>query len=430
MRKILTILLFLCVSASGQFFTPHQKPMLGLQINRAHQLGDPVALWLENEGSGNKVFDLSGNDFHLTGAGGPTWTAGKFGSVTRYSAASNQYFVRDIPAGTIQPPYTVNIWLKAGENNPAAIRTAFFYGDASEGADYVEIGFLTNGQIRCRDRDLDCSRTTNADYADDQYHMVTMIITIATNGTVDVYIDGVFEGTDTGGMGGGNYANYDRIAIGMLRDSSATNPYEGDIDNCSIYNRALTSSEIALLYREPFCMFKRNPIISWYTETVIPPDWITITSSHLDSNCGDSQNHACSEALDGTDYWLHEAAETHWFIIDLGQTYNVQKVRGRSNAGDALGPIDVDIYVSNDTGAGGAAVATGINTWINTDAFVEGDTTDKEGRYVKVEIIETEDGVDGDIWFGGADPYFTIFDVYGSAGAAAAAGQLIFINFF
>ncbi len=229
------------------------KPPLGSQIDLGYHLTRGlVGYWPFNEGSGNKVFDLSENDFHLTASGGPTWVGGKFGSATRYSAASSQYFIRDIPAGIIQPPYTVNMWVKAGENNPAEIRAAFFFGDASEGADYAEIDFMTTGKIRLRDRDLDCERQTDADLADDQYHMVTMIITIATNGTVDVYIDGVFEGTDTGGMGSGNYANYDRIAIGMLRDGSPANPFEGDIDNVSIYNRDLAAQEIALLYREPF----------------------------------------------------------------------------------------------------------------------------------------------------------------------------------
>lgn len=147
-------------------------------------------------------------------------------------------------------------------------------------------------------------------------------------------------------------------------------------------------------------------------------DWIGINSSHIDSFCGEEVGGTLADALDGLDDWNHFSNETHWFIIDLGQTYNVQKVRGRADR--TLDPIDVNIYVSNDKGAFGAAVASGINTWQDTVSWVEIDTTDKNGRYVKVEIVDTEDTPAG-LTFGDSPP-FTIFDVYGEV---AASGVVI-----
>jgi len=143
-------------------------------------------------------------------------------------------------------------------------------------------------------------------------------------------------------------------------------------------------------------------------------DWIGISSAHYDSHCGEEVTKTLAEGLDGTDLWSHQTSETHWFIVDLGATYNVQKVRGRSfDLGLNADPVDVNIYVSNDKEDFGEAVASGINTWANTAAWQEVDTTDKEGRYVKVEIIESEDGVGASINFGGQATPFTIFDVYG-----------------
>ena len=63
-------------------------------------------------------------------------------------------------------------------------------------------------------------------------------------------------------------------------------------------------------------------------------DWIGIDSSHLDSHCGENVGKTLQEALDGTDYWAHEVEETHWFILDLGQSYNIIKIRGRSDSSD------------------------------------------------------------------------------------------------
>ncbi len=167
-------------------------------------------------------------------------------------------------------------------------------------------------------------------------------------------------------------------------------------------------------------------------QAVAGADWIGITSAHYESHCGHYlTSFTPQNALDGLYPWLHRVNETHWLILDLGVTYNISRVRGRSEATDD--PIDVDIFVHPTTktvgGVWGAAVTTNITTWQDTSSWVEIDTTDKEGRYVKIEIIDTEDGAK-DLSFGKVFPdAFTIFDVYGNV-TGAAAGQIIFINFF
>jgi len=149
-------------------------------------------------------------------------------------------------------------------------------------------------------------------------------------------------------------------------------------------------------------------------------DWIGVGSSHYDSHCGDDGARTIEEALDGTDYWLHEVNETHWFVLNLGQTYNITKVRGRSDYPILTrDPDDVNIYVSDDKANWGTAVASGITTWQDTTAWVEVDVTDKNGRYVKVEIVSTE-SADNYLRFGDSPGPFTIFDVYGEVPAGGA----------
>jgi PKD repeat protein len=142
-------------------------------------------------------------------------------------------------------------------------------------------------------------------------------------------------------------------------------------------------------------------------------DWIGISSSELDSCCGNccGEGPTLENALDGILSWQHEATETHWFILDLGQTYTVKKVRGRSDTN--VDPTSVNVYVSDSKTSWGTAVATVISTWKDIPIWQEVDTTDKNGRYVKVEIDATEDTKFNYIEFGGYDPSFTIFDVYG-----------------
>lgn len=140
--------------------------------------------------------------------------------------------------------------------------------------------------------------------------------------------------------------------------------------------------------------------------------WLEVNSSHIDSLCGQNFPNYLSGALDGINAWVHRQNETHWFIVDLGAIYGMRRMRGRSNDQGAFedDPIDVNIYISTDGVTWGAAVASGIATWQDTTAWVEIDSTDKDGRYIKVEIIDTED-VNRWLVFGDEVTPFTIFDV-------------------
>jgi len=137
-------------------------------------------------------------------------------------------------------------------------------------------------------------------------------------------------------------------------------------------------------------------------------EWYGIGSEHIDSLCGQEDGTQLAYALDGAYRWFHSTEHTHWFILDLGKSVNLTKFRSRSNQTDD--PIDVDIYVSDSKESWGVAVAEGINTWQDTDDWVEYDSTDKSGRYIKVEIIETEDVAGNELNWGNGP----IFDAYGS----------------
>ncbi|GAG61376.1 unnamed protein product, partial [marine sediment metagenome] len=151
-----------------------------------------------------------------------------------------------------------------------------------------------------------------------------------------------------------------------------------------------------------------NMNLSFYHSVGIN-EWFGISSTEYDSSCGDTNGHTCAEALDGVDFWQHEVPATHWFILDLTQTYTIEKVRGRSNT--YFDPTEVYIYVSDSKVDWGDAVFYGNPEWQNTVSWVEIDTIDKDGRYIKVEIRYTEDH--NYLIFGNdSAPYITIFDVY------------------
>lgn len=164
--------------------------------------------------------------------------------------------------------------------------------------------------------------------------------------------------------------------------------------------------------------------------------WLGINSSHLHSFCG---GWGLEGALNGEDLWNISIYQweflPHWFILDLGESTAIKKVRGRSST--SLDPISVDIYVSDDLESWGMAVATDITTWQDTSSWVEIDTIDKIGRYIKVEVTAIEgDGGDHCMeWGQNGDPepnHITIFDAYAGdvtpdpgAGVPVSIGTLI-----
>lgn len=108
------------------------------------------------------------------------------------------------------------------------------------------------------------------------------------------------------------------------------------------------------------------------------------------------------EALNGDAAWAASSlTPTPYLIMDLDQKQTVISVSGRSNS--ATDPTSVDIYVSDSLTSWGDPVSSGVSTWQDTDDFVVIDTTDKDGRYVKVEVNTTESTTMS--WGGSATPY-------------------------
>jgi len=413
MRKLLTIFLlnwFLAGSVFGQF---QQKPMLGQQINWAHPLAPDAGCWLINEGSGNKVFDVSGNNLIGTN-NGAVWVSGHYGPALQFSKAE-EISISD--CSLLRP---ANLTVVAGVNihtTVSAIGEHIASKNDSSGTEGWSFRVTTANVLTFG---INAYSSNNATMT---ISLGQHIVAASYDGVnCRVYCDGL-QGTPAADAGPISYDTDDmEIGRGFQADPYAL---DGDIDFVYLYNRALSASEIALLYRELFCFIEPswNPILYG---AVSVADWIGISSAHLDSYCGENALHTIAEALDGTDYWWHEANEEHWFILDLSQTYNVQKLRGRSYMSD-YDPVDIDIYVSNDKANWGAAVATGITTWQDTTSWVEIDNTDKEGRYVKVLIVDTEHAENHIAW--GSTTPFAILDVYGNVGTQPSGAQVIMINF-
>ena len=262
-KTILIIILLFSSLAHGQFWeNPNQKPSLfGMRINRGHILGDPVGLWLMSERLGNKVFDLSGNGNTGPIGTGTVWASGRFGSALYYNSSL-----------TAEVKFTQNIYDMLGIRRHATFVTWARVDKAN----------IHNGLVSDYDTSAGFNlKITNGNKAEfyvyPNNHRITDTVNYGTNiwhqlvGVMDganiyLYKDGILVGTDTLGEDIGDSPGV--LHFGQRGDGA--DETEGFQDHVIIWNRALSASEIAQVYREPFCFMEPNWDMELYGWMIAP----------------------------------------------------------------------------------------------------------------------------------------------------------------
>jgi hypothetical protein len=233
---------------------PQFKPTRGICLNRSHPLSRGlVGLWLFNEGSGGQVFDLSGNNNTGSLVADTYFGPGKFGSALILDGTGDYV---DCGNKTILNPGTsdffVSMWVKTTDTAGifASKRNLQDEGDANnEGWAF----YISPNHVRFLITDVSDNyyATSTSNVNDGKWHH---IVGVRAGGRVKIYFDNVLE-EDVAGTTA-SIDSVRQLLFGNQVDLSAGNYLAGSIDHAMIYSRTLSASEIALLYREPFCMFE------------------------------------------------------------------------------------------------------------------------------------------------------------------------------
>ena len=242
------------------------KPRLFRKPNLSNPISKGlVGLWLMNEGSGNTVQDLSGNGNHATfHANGPDWAAGQYGRALKFNGSDDNIL---LPATLLGAQNVTGMTFYAIVTPSAVALSAGIIGGASnEGYGYYESGgiWVNSGTIPRMTtyhattgyKDASSSITL---VANTTYHICG--VHDPANGTNYIYVNGVLGGSVAGVTNTGT--SFAAAFIGRNVKSTAQYWFPGSIEYCAIYSRPLLASEIQQLYREPFCMFDRDPIELW-----------------------------------------------------------------------------------------------------------------------------------------------------------------------
>jgi len=262
---IFAIIFLLSNLSSAQFFAPNQKPALGFKVNGGHPLSKGlVGLWLFNEGSGNKVFDLSGNGNTGTFQGTATaWGSDKHGPTIVFPG-TDEYI--SIPHNSVLKPsfpFTVVGRVKANKTNGflflsdmqanyAGYKIQLYTGIGNESV-YTRIGNNTGA-----------GSTGRSDYWRKESYITTgewFDIAVVFNSVTDRFIHINGDAGEAAVLASGTASTMVYSSSGSNIGSDYTQFDDVEVSYVMIYNRALSASEIALLHREPFCMIE--PSWNW-----------------------------------------------------------------------------------------------------------------------------------------------------------------------
>jgi hypothetical protein len=253
-------------------FPQTQKPPLGSQINWSHPLSKGlVACYLMNEGSGDKIYDLSGNNNvgTLIGMNNTTggWSPGIKGQALKFdgsddcvTASSNNFL------GLIGKAYTISLWIQ--DDTSAAILATFFHRIVSfaNGVINIQLGLGTDSVGAYR-----------SFYISESFDSITKkqsasvgtgwfnVIATSNGSTHKLYVNGALDEGGSGGSPGPFITNTGLLYIGQRGNNAGY--VKGSIDDVRIYNRALSPQEVSQLYQSPYAMFERRPVWMDWTQT-------------------------------------------------------------------------------------------------------------------------------------------------------------------
>jgi len=244
---------------------------MGWPLDLGESINDGlVGYWYMPEGSGNKVFDLSGNGLFLDFVNSPTWVGGNFGSGIDFELSSSQGLFA-AKAVLTSAPMTMIAWVKV-EQLPST-PSSYFTAVAVANSNTVHFLYLrahkTTNTVQACVRDAAGVSAASSDGVITLGKWQQWGAIFESSTSRYAVLDGKIGTQDTADHTPGGV---DNTTVGCLQLNSVWADFmDGIIDHVTIYNRALSASEIALLYRFPFYGFMNPDEIPVLGSFGIPP---------------------------------------------------------------------------------------------------------------------------------------------------------------
>ena len=216
------------------------KPRIGLRLNHSHPLANNlVGCWLMNEGSGNKAYDLSGNEND-----GTIINALWGGGALNFDGTGDYV---DIPNVILTTNYTISILAKLTDSGGANLN--IIMGDNTGTTSYAYAMHGTRLRWRGATQANDWLIDTDFYNRLREYTFV-----VSPTGKPTFYLDGVSQGEDPDSPGNFNFYS---IGKGYNNDDY---DWQGSIHRVVRFSTALTDGQVADLAANPSAMFEPESI--------------------------------------------------------------------------------------------------------------------------------------------------------------------------
>ncbi len=208
-------------------------------------IDDPIAWWRLDDDAGTTPQDSSGNGFHGTFVGFPTWVAGQVGGALNLSGTDQAV---DIPFGVCSAvaagtEITIACWFK-GSLFQSAVRLQ------PTSVLYVLLGF-GNPPVAALQNDGEVvGGLSIPGVQDGEWHHVAMTWQANTVNGFKIYVDGaVASQRNSNNSTLPNFVNDFPAALGAYRGVAVDEETNGTLDDVRIFDRALSDAEVTELFQ-------------------------------------------------------------------------------------------------------------------------------------------------------------------------------------
>lgn len=244
------------------------KPQSGWQINPAHPLYQGLAGgWIYNEGGGTKINDLLGVCPATLSGASPYWKSGIFGTSGSFGGSNTSGSLGSKTPLNLTGAMTISAWVKYNSGANFCTIVADCTTAGNDGLFLLFIGQSTGVATWKQNGSFANSSNTGAKKltAGVWHHVAATRPSNSSSAVISFYVDGVLNGTGTIAAAPGTQKG----AFLGSNSASGGNLFNGQIDNTFIWNRALSASEIEMLYTQPYCLMQpagiainNNPVVA------------------------------------------------------------------------------------------------------------------------------------------------------------------------
>lgn len=217
-----------------------------------------IGYWSLDEGAGNVANDASASAFPGDLVNGPAWVSSTapldsnpfFGNALRFDGVNDTVQVASAPALNTFP-LTVTAWIKTTQNSPGYVSVANKYAGGSGNGYSLHLNnghlaafyFVGNGTsyIYAGDPGID-----GGFIADGQWHHVALVV---DNFGGRIYVDDALTGSLGWTGAPGPCTTTTPLRFGLYPLTGQAISFEGRMDNVTLWDRALSASEISIIGR-------------------------------------------------------------------------------------------------------------------------------------------------------------------------------------